>query len=81
MSKTDINLFCYLTNKFENWDVDCEYNRDLENPKECSYNSNETKYIRPDIIIHQRNIKNNLLVIEECSPKLIFDFSSNNFLA
>ena len=25
---------------------------------------NETKYIRPDIIIHQRNIKNNLLVIE-----------------
>nr|WP_304170833.1 hypothetical protein [Methanobrevibacter smithii] len=57
-------IACYLTNKFENWDVDCEYNRDLENPKECSYNSNETKYIRPDIIIHQRNIKNNLLVIE-----------------
>ena len=30
-------IACYLTNKFENWDVDCEYNRDLENPKECNY--------------------------------------------
>lgn len=27
-------IACYLNNKFENWDVDCEYNRNLENPKE-----------------------------------------------
>ena len=57
-------IACYLTNKFENWDVDCEYNRDLENPKECNYKLNENKYIRPDIIIHKRNINKNLLVIE-----------------
>ncbi len=57
-------IACYLAKKFENWDVDCEYNRDLENPKTYLNNSNETKYIRPDIIIHKRKTEKNLLVIE-----------------
>ena len=57
-------IACYLAKKFENWDVDCEYNRDLENPKTYLNNSNETKYIRPDIIVHKRKTEKNLLVIE-----------------
>ncbi|MGD0080829.1 MAG: hypothetical protein ABSB80_09320 [Methanoregula sp.] len=59
----------YLQTLFPDWNVDCEYNRKgdatkiLKGLKDCD------EYIRtdrvyPDIIIHQRNTKNNLLVIE-----------------
>lgn len=46
--------------KFQWADLDCEYNRDMENPKRIY----EDRFI-PDLIIHRRRSnKNNLLVIE-----------------
>ena len=51
----------YIQQLFDKWNVDCEYNRRGENhPK--AINSKRTSY--PDIIIHRRNTKHNLLVIE-----------------
>ena len=73
-------LGLYLQLLFKDWDVDCEYNRDLDNPKRLkSYNSllilskdqpvrtiSETDPITvfPDIIIHKRGTHDNLLIIE-----------------
>ena len=65
----------YLQKEFENYNVDCEYNRNIENIKrikilEDKYkdikpNDIEAKTVFPDIIIHKRgNNENNLLVIE-----------------
>jgi len=51
----------YIQQLFPEWHVDCEYNRRGEkNVKEI--NGQTTSY--PDIIIHRRNTKDNLLVIE-----------------
>lgn len=66
----------YLQQEFKNLDVDCEYNRMLNensnNPKRMIFpiksiknNDTEAKTVFPDIIIHNRDSKNeNLLVIE-----------------
>lgn len=66
----------YLQQEFPEWNVDCEYNRDLhENIKkidewrkrcleEPEANDTDAKTVYPDIIIHHRNSRNNLLVIE-----------------
>ncbi len=51
----------YLQQLFPEWHVDCEYNRLGENhPKDLP--GQETSY--PDIIIHKRNMMDNLLIIE-----------------
>ena len=51
----------YIQQLFIEWNVDCEYNRRGEyRPK--AIGSKKTSY--PDIIIHRRNTKKNLLVIE-----------------
>lgn len=68
-------LGMYLQNLFEYWDVDCEYNRDGNNPKRLNWNIKpeqiistdlQGKTVYPDIIIHQRGKQNtiNLVVIE-----------------
>lgn len=71
-------LGLYLQLLFEEWHVDCEYNRDLDNPKRLkTYKSfidpklrvwsiDETDPITvfPDIIVHERGTHNNLLIIE-----------------
>jgi hypothetical protein len=61
----------YLQPKFPTWNVDCEYNRCGDLPKQLSINSwslrpddTEAKTIFPDIIIHRRLTRKNLLVIE-----------------
>lgn len=67
----------YLQSEFKEWDVDCEYNRnvqgtDLIKRLSCSYLIGETastsdlsaKTVYPDIIIHQRGTEDNLIVIE-----------------
>ena len=51
---------CYLQEVFKDWDVDSEYNRDDEKIKALE----SGKKILPDIIIHKRKTKKNLLVIE-----------------
>ncbi|HEC93341.1 MAG TPA: hypothetical protein ENI51_10170 [Candidatus Atribacteria bacterium] len=50
----------YLEGLFPNYDVDCEYSKNLNAPKT---NSTGDK-IRPDIIIHKRGTDDNLCIIE-----------------
>lgn len=51
--------------KYENYSVDCEYNRKEEDIKRLKFGKNtDKKEIYPDIIIHQRKIKKNLIAIE-----------------
>jgi hypothetical protein len=71
-------LGLYLQLLFEDWHVDCEYNRNLDNPKRLKayqsffdanqrvWNISETDPITvfPDIIVHKRGTRNNLLIIE-----------------
>ncbi|AXV40393.1 hypothetical protein [Methanobacterium sp. BAmetb5] len=65
----------YLQQEFKEWNVDCEYNRmvngDSQDPKRMRFPVEDTKSddtdaktVFPDIIIHQRNERKNLLVIE-----------------
>ena len=62
-------LACYLSSYYEtqkwwNYNVDCEYNRNFNNPKILENISNKNG-VRPDIIIHKRwSNDDNLLVIE-----------------
>lgn len=64
-------LAMYLQSLFPEWHVDCEYNRDGHDPKELylpqigagEYDTDATT-VYPDIIVHQRDSSNNLLVIE-----------------
>lgn len=69
----------YLQQEFRDWNVDCEYNRDykeyykripnwneeclrrLKNPKNDDTNS---RTVFPDIIVHKRDRRDNLIVIE-----------------
>lgn len=62
----------YIEKEFPGWDVDCEYNRDGEDPKKAhlnpsdeSNNKNNGSRVYPDIIVHKRGREGrNLLVIE-----------------
>lgn len=61
----------YLQAEFQEWHVDCEYNRDHDLTKqlnlptdECRIDDTEAKTVFPDIIVHHRNNNANLLVIE-----------------
>ncbi len=64
-------LALHLTPLFQEYDVDCEYNRDKHDPKVVdlpaictSQSTTDGSYVFPDIIVHHRNTDNNLLVIE-----------------
>ena len=73
-------LALYLQLLFVSWDVDCEYNRDLGNPKKLYFDLLESLghgrrphttpwddtsvTVFPDIVVHKRMSPNNLLVIE-----------------
>jgi hypothetical protein len=83
-------LATYLEREFEDWDIDCEYNRIRDFPKRIDKTSlksiflsnlgsisrcipekrlrktdkTKSKLINPDIVIHKRGKKENLLVIE-----------------
>jgi len=61
----------YVQKKIPEWNVDCEYNRDMEHPKILGMSTEDTKTddtggrtVYPDIIIHKRRTKENLLIIE-----------------
>jgi hypothetical protein len=80
--KNDLNersithkLALYLENEFENWDVDCEYNRDArrkvhpaKNLEKRLKNTKKSDVLEisvyPDIIVHHRGTDENLLIIE-----------------
>lgn len=64
-------LGCYLQELFPDWQVDCEYNRNHEDPKRLKLpiesilsDDTDAQTVFPDIIIHKRNTDENLLVIE-----------------
>jgi hypothetical protein len=63
-------LAVHLEKQFPGWEVDCEYNRlgerTLRLPKATivSTDDGNGKSIYPDIVVHQREIPNNLLAIE-----------------
>ncbi len=67
-------LASYLQEGFKGWDVDCEYNRDHHDPKrlnllnisslEVRPDEVQAKTVYPDIIVHHRGTRENLLVIE-----------------
>lgn len=64
-------LALYLQDLYQDWNVDCEYNRDKHDPKELELpelrpNNKDTdaQTVFPDIIIHKRDSDENYLVIE-----------------
>lgn len=67
-------LASYLQEAFNDWDVDCEYNRDHDDPKllkrlqmyadDVSPDDVQARRVLPDIIVHHRGTDDNLLVIE-----------------
>lgn len=61
----------YLEPYFSGWNVDCEYNRNHEDPKRLdiqrrniSSDDTEATTVYPDIIVHRRGTDENLVVIE-----------------
>jgi hypothetical protein len=80
-SEKDVNersishrLASYLQHEFGDWDVDCEYNRNHDDPKllkllrmyavNVSTDDVQARTVFPDIIVHHRGTDDNLLVIE-----------------
>src|SRR6266581_2470304 len=63
-------LAVHLEKQFSGWTVDCDYNRlgerTLRLPKGTIVSTDDElgKSIYPDIVVHQREIPNNLLAIE-----------------
>lgn len=59
-------LAIYLQNQFTEYDVDCEYNRNMKNPKKITFIERNTRNrVFPDIIVHKRGeISNNLIIFE-----------------
>ncbi len=62
----------YLQQEFLDWHVDCEYNRNRDEIKEIG-----DARVRPDIIVHIRNIKNNLLIVEIKKSNTTDDINSD----
>jgi hypothetical protein len=60
----------YLQAEFQGWNVDCEYNRDVDRvkqlpaPEQTQTDAEDGATIFPDIIVHRRKRPENLLVIE-----------------
>lgn len=65
----------YLQQEFEDWDVDCEYNRDGHGPKRVHIDNDTVPIlvptddekgttVFPDIIVHRRATSQNLLCVE-----------------
>lgn len=52
-------LGIYFQKKFSKYNVDCEYNRDMDNVKTI-----DEKKVYPDIIVHNRKTFNNLIWVE-----------------
>jgi len=63
-------LAVYVEKQFPGWEVDCDYNRlgerTLRLPKGTIISTDDHfgKSVYPDIVVHQRDIPNNLLAIE-----------------
>ena len=54
----------YLSLSIDEYEVDCEYNRDLADPKK----NKADELIRPDIIVHRRGCNSSNFVVIEVKP-------------
>lgn len=55
----------YLQTSFSDYNVDCEYNRNMELAKQLNLTNEDSAITYPDIIVHKRGSNdNNLLIIE-----------------
>jgi hypothetical protein len=64
-------LALYLEPYFPGWNIDCEYNRNHDDPKRLDIQRRDVRSddtqattVFPDIIVHRRGTNENLLVIE-----------------
>lgn len=62
-------LAIYIQEQFQEWNVDCEYNRNLHDVKRlkeiCNPSDSENgSSVYPDIIIHKRMTEENFIVVE-----------------
>lgn len=62
-------LAIYLQDEFPGWHVDVEFNRNQDDAKRLYYRRDTDDFpaehnIRPDIIVHQRGTRRNLLIVE-----------------
>src|SRR6478735_10165525 len=63
-------LAVYFENQFSGWEVDCDYDRlgertmRLPHGTVTSTDDHLGKSVYPDIVVHQRDIPNNLMAIE-----------------
>lgn len=62
-------LAVYIEQEFADWNIDCEYNRDHDDPKKLKRENVQNddltaRTVFPDIIVHTRGTNENLLVIE-----------------
>ena len=60
-------LGMYLQQIFPDWDVDCEYNRNVSEPDDVKRIPGH-KPVYPDVILHKRGSAKNLLAIEAKPP-------------
>src|SRR2546423_1612256 len=74
----------YLESYFDGWNVDCEYNRNHDDPKRLEIprrkipnDDTQARTVFPDSIVHKRDTDENLLVIE--MKKTTSQESDNNF--
>jgi len=82
-------IACYLQKYVPStWNVDCEYNRDGNIPKRLGIptenietDDEEGKTVYPDIIIHKRRKKENLLIIEIKKSGLDYKFDKKKIKA
>lgn len=61
----------HLQSQLQDWEVDCEFNRDGVEPKKLGHlelypdsEDEEAKTVFPDVIAHRRGSKENFLVVE-----------------
>ncbi len=64
-------LAVHLIDRFKEYNVDCEYNRDDIDPKRIRHldlqpheEDDEGQTVFPDIIVHKRGLRDNYLIIE-----------------
>ena len=64
----------YIEHYFRDYNVDCDYNKNLDDSKRSpayahqTRNGRESDLVLPDIIIHQRNSEDDNLVVIELKP-------------
>ncbi|MBI9010948.1 MAG: hypothetical protein JEZ08_01860 [Clostridiales bacterium] len=74
-------LGCYLQEEYDTYNVDCEYNRNILDPKSITkkiyMDLTESKNILPDIIVHERGTNDRNHLIVECKKNNNRDYDQD----